>query len=634
MIGERVYSAQETAHLLLGLPIVKSTFSSTVLNLGKDGNLRQIQTEPDVDLVTPEDGRTVTGISWMQRYLKRDGALEGLSMQEVLQRYSWRNRTWKAKEEDTTTIVRVYPRLSPNPEGDVYEEYCRIKCLLHHPFHTNPSHLLSINVNGTPMQRTWTDLFLECERNHHHPNDTLRNWKEESKTQDEEVDEDEDLLENMNEILEEDWMLYQRLFGVAAPDVPDIDLGSRPIDNMWDTNEGRLRWRDSDLMASYVTERRRAEIEADDEHEADDNEELNNDSDCDKDDSGHARKAINIKTLSPEQSAVLMKFVSTYKAILCGAHVPQMKLNIDGTAGCGKSYLIMAICQELRRLAKEHGQPDPIRVMALSGVAALNTNGRTMHSSLGIPATNGPFLPLSGSRLATLQQQWNGIHFVIIDEKSMLGLKMFAKVESRLRQLVPGSTLEFAGLHIAIIGDFAQLPPVKDRALYCQPPSDATENAQLAQDGFALYQGFTSSLRLHTIFRQKDSEFRELLGRASNGGLTHNDWRLLLTRYKENLLSKDQDEFKDVTTLYTTAEVVEADNLSQLAALKQPCARIYAKNDGRDAKRALSEDAGGLENELVLARGAKVMVTRNLWQNQGHYILYHIVAFGLNFLPH
>jgi ATP-dependent DNA helicase PIF1 len=304
-----------------------------------------------------------------------------------------------------------------------------------------------------------------------------------------------------------------------------------------------------------------------------------------------------------------------------------MKLNIDGTAECGKSYLIQAICQELRRIAKENCQPNPIRVMAPSGVAALNTNGATMHSALGIPATNGSFPPLTGSRLATLQQQWEGVHFVIIDEKSMLGLKMFAKVGSRLRQLIPGSLLEFGGLHLAIIGDFAQLPPVKDRALYCQPPTDNTEASKLAHDGFTLYRGFAESFRLSQIYRQRGDDpeqiqFRELLKRASDdGGLTRSDWTFLLKRYKGNLPPEDQSKFSDVISLHTTAEVVDATNLTQLTALNQPVARIRAKNDGRDAKKAGPEDAGGLENEVLLCKGAKVMVTRNIWQKKGHYTL-------------
>lgn len=142
-----------------------------------------------------------------------------------------------------------------------------------------------------------------------------------------------------------------------------------------------------------------------------------------------------------------------------------MRLNVDGTAGCGKTYLVRAICQELRRrrIATDHGQPDPIRFVAPSGVAAWNIGGRTIHSALSLSATGGALTPLTGRRLATLQRQWKGVHFLIIDEKSMLGQRTLAKVDGRLRQLKPQDSL-IGGFHAALFGDFAQLPPVGDRA--------------------------------------------------------------------------------------------------------------------------------------------------------------------------
>ncbi|KAJ3751767.1 hypothetical protein EV360DRAFT_4431, partial [Lentinula raphanica] len=48
----------------------------------------------------------------------------------------------------------------------------------------------------------------------------------------------------------------------------------------------------------------------------------------------------------------------------------------------------------------------------------------------------------------------------------------------------------------------------------------------------------------------------------------------------------------------------------------QPCARIQCKNEGQNAHKASTEDCS-LEPELVLARGAKMMLTRNLWQTKG-----------------
>ena len=53
-------------------------------------------------------------------------------------------------------------------------------------------------------------------------------------------------------------------------------------------------------------------------------------------------------------------------------------------------------------------------------------------------------------------------------------------------------------------------------------------------------------------------------------------------------------------------------------ALDQPCARIAARHDGgAAAKKVAADEAGGLESNLVLSRHAKVMITRNLWQEHG-----------------
>jgi ATP-dependent DNA helicase PIF1 len=163
-----------------------------------------------------------------------------------------------------------------------------------------------------------------------------------------------------------------------------------------------------------------------------------------------------------------------------------MLFNIDGTAGCGKTYLIAAICQGLRNLASMHHQPDLIRVFALSGVAALNIHGRTLHSGFSLPL-NG-FAPLTGSRLANLQLIWEGVYFIIIDEKSMLGLRTLAKIDSRCRQLFPQNVNKpFGNVSVALVGDFAQLPPVGDTPLDSPPSSIASNNGCLSRDGSALY---------------------------------------------------------------------------------------------------------------------------------------------------
>jgi len=51
--------------------------------------------------------------------------------------------------------------------------------------------------------------------------------------------------------------------------------------------------------------------------------------------------------------------------------------------------------------------------------------------------------------------------------------------------------------------------------------------------------------------------------------------------------------------------------------LETPIVRIHAINSCSVAANASSDDAGGLETVLLLAKGAKVMLSYNIWQQAG-----------------
>jgi hypothetical protein len=42
-----------------------------------------------------------------------------------------------------------------------------------------------------------------------------------------------------------------------------------------------------------------------------------------------------------------------------------------------------------------------------------------------------------------------------------------------------------------------------------------------------------------------------------------------------------------------------------------------AKHNSPEAKKASDEDAEGLQKEILLAEGARVMITRNVWTSKG-----------------
>jgi hypothetical protein len=66
MLGERTYSAQETAHLLLGIPLIRASVSFQTLTLAAEGCMRELETNEDDGEDDPNE-RHVTGHSWMQR---------------------------------------------------------------------------------------------------------------------------------------------------------------------------------------------------------------------------------------------------------------------------------------------------------------------------------------------------------------------------------------------------------------------------------------------------------------------------------------------------------------------------------------------------------------------------------------
>jgi hypothetical protein len=68
MLGERTYSAQEMAHLLLGIPLVRTSVSFQTLFLAKEGGMRELEDEDDESLGAEETEdaagrRQVTGDS-------------------------------------------------------------------------------------------------------------------------------------------------------------------------------------------------------------------------------------------------------------------------------------------------------------------------------------------------------------------------------------------------------------------------------------------------------------------------------------------------------------------------------------------------------------------------------------------
>ena len=167
----------------------------------------------------------------------------------------------------------------------------------------------------------------------------------------------------------------------------------------------------------------------------------------------------------------------------------QLLLIITGLAGSGKSYVIDAI----KNLLKQH-----CKVCSFFGMAASNVKGQTLHSLLQLPIRGKKCAELKGQSLQRLQNQLEGIQYLIINEYSVIGQKMLGWIGKHCKQATGKYTVPFGGISVVLVGDIAQLPPITDKVVYDCKPCD-----ELSTEGFCEYQKFDNVVKLTVNERAK-----------------------------------------------------------------------------------------------------------------------------------
>lgn len=179
-----------------------------------------------------------------------------------------------------------------------------------------------------------------------------------------------------------------------------------------------------------------------------------------------------------------------------------------GKPGVGKSVLINHLI--------EHGLKD-YTIAAPTGLAALNVNGRTLHSLFRIPTSAGILHPEYNAYTQddrALGYIWQ-IRTLVIDEVSMVRVDLFDYVDRLLRH-VRKNNQPFGGIQVVLVGDFFQLPPV----------TMAADARELKAVGYSspfifcskVFQQSFKTLMLTEVLRQKgDPKFVKLLDGARMG---------------------------------------------------------------------------------------------------------------------
>src|SRR6266581_1409461 len=294
---------------------------------------------------------------------------------------------------------------------------------------------------------------------------------------------------------------------------------------------------------------------------------------------------------------------------------------ITGGAGTGKSMLINAINQVLIRhfrTARSNLNDDSISVVlcAPTGKAAHNIGGTTLHSCFSLPVSknSNEIKPLSDDKCNSLRSKLWDLDFVIIDEISMVGARMFSNIDKRLRQIFNSKDL-FGGKNVNCFGDFNQLRPIMDTFVFGVNRNDISALTSLSLwNNFVIYE-------LTEIVRQRDDmSFTLALNGLANNNLT--DEQILLFKSRE-LCKLNCTPPNTSIRLYRCNKDVNAYNL---LAINQCCSESF-KSIAKDSLQKVTtirnaalttastmshSDTQGLPMELIFKVGIKYMVTANI----------------------
>lgn len=189
----------------------------------------------------------------------------------------------------------------------------------------------------------------------------------------------------------------------------------------------------------------------------------------------------------------------------------KQNIALMGKPGVGKSVLIRSLDNNG---SKKYYKAAP------TGLAAINVDGKTVHSMFGIPTSEGIIeetynvfsVSIDNEKFIKYQ-----VKHLIIDEISMVRCDQLDYIDRCLQQ-IKGKKLPFGGIQVIVVGDFFQLPPV----------TKPFELRQLYRAGYRSPFAFDAKVwktfqvvELTEILRQKnDKQFIRLLHEARLGNVS------------------------------------------------------------------------------------------------------------------
>jgi ATP-dependent DNA helicase PIF1 len=299
-----------------------------------------------------------------------------------------------------------------------------------------------------------------------------------------------------------------------------------------------------------------------------------------------SKRKFNSKNKLPEGLVITDEFNKAFELMENSAKCAY----ITGKAGTGKSTLLTYFRQKTRK---------NVIVLAPTGIAAIQVEGSTIHSFFRF----APQL-LEKKHISkdyTRQDLFNKVDVIVIDEISMVRADLLDGIDYALR-INRNNDRPFGGVQMVFFGDLYQLPPVV-------VGKDLTDYFEEHFGGFYFFNAKVFGeisleyIELQKIFRQKDTNFKDILNSIRENKASALELQVLNKRYIPNYIA----DAKDVSlTLTTTNKIAEDVNRNRMYSLQSKEYTYNATISGKFDKASYPT-----EPYLILKEGAQIMMLKN-----------------------
>jgi ATP-dependent DNA helicase PIF1 len=260
---------------------------------------------------------------------------------------------------------------------------------------------------------------------------------------------------------------------------------------------------------------------------------------------------------------------------------------LTGQAGSGKTWTINEFVKQAKKKHKK------IVVTATTGLASSHIGGQTIHSWSGMGLDDHLHDDYIYTMSETRKREIRKTDILIIDEISMMHDYNLDMVDQAM-QLIRENGQPFGGIQVILVGDFFQLPPVK----------------QGGSGNFVVFSQVWKRMNvkvcyLEEQFRQDDADLQDILNAMRDGTLNQHHLNLLKGRI-------GHEPTDNVTRLYTLNIDVENINNQKLDELSGDMHYYLRTSRGQSWNDLQILQRNVLAPEVLrLKLGATVMAVKN-----------------------